>query len=64
MTLFFTLNSEISKRKKIFVITPYVIMGLIFAIATQIQEFHTKHTRAYHLTFKDFGMVLHQYHFN
>jgi hypothetical protein len=37
MTLFFILNSEISRRKKILVITPYVIMGLIFAIITQIQ---------------------------
>ena len=37
MTLFFTLNSEISKRKKILVITPYVIMGLIFAISSQIK---------------------------
>jgi hypothetical protein len=37
MTLFFTLNSEISKRKKILVITPYLIMGLIFAVSTQIK---------------------------
>jgi hypothetical protein len=37
MTLFFTLSSEISKRKKILVITPYLIMGLIFAISSQIK---------------------------
>jgi hypothetical protein len=36
MTIFFTLNSEISKRRKILVSIPYVIMGLIFAISTQI----------------------------
>lgn len=38
MTLFFTLNSKISKRKKIFLVTPYVIMGLIYAIATQFKN--------------------------
>ena len=36
MTLFFIMDSKIEKRKKIFTTVPYVIMGIIFFIATQL----------------------------